>query len=58
LRRSRERFKSEVESDKQAVLAMTRFVLLTLAKIMAPFMPFIAERLWQEVSGYKLEKRD
>ncbi|HQL34558.1 MAG TPA: isoleucine--tRNA ligase [bacterium] len=58
LRRSRERFKSEVESDKQAVLAMTRFVLLTLAKIIAPFMPFIAERLWQEVSGYKLEKRD
>ncbi|HQO10940.1 MAG TPA: isoleucine--tRNA ligase [bacterium] len=58
LRRSRERFKSEVESDKQAVLAMTRFVLLTLAKIIAPFMPFIAERLWQEVSGYKLGKRD
>ncbi|MBN2884950.1 isoleucine--tRNA ligase [Patescibacteria group bacterium] len=58
LRRSRERFKSDDENDKQAALAMSRFVLLELAKIMAPFMPFMAERLWQEVSGNQFNNRD
>lgn len=58
LRRSRERFKSDDEKDKQEALAMSRFVLLELAKIMAPFMPFTAERLWQEVSGNKFNNRD
>jgi len=58
LRRSRERFKSEDENDKQAALAMTRFVLLELAKVMAPFLPFVAERLWQEVSGRSFKQRN
>ncbi len=49
LRRSRDRFKSE---DKVAALATTKFVLLELAKVMAPFMPFLSETLWQKVSGY------
>lgn len=57
LRRSRERFKSEDENDKQAALATTRFVLLELAKVMAPFLPFVAERLWQEVSGHSFQQR-
>lgn len=57
LRRSRDRFKSEDEKDKQAALAMTRFVLLELAEIMAPFLPFVAERLWQEVSGNSFQNR-
>jgi isoleucyl-tRNA synthetase len=51
LRRSRDRFKGDDESDKQAALNTTRFVLLELSKIMAPFMPFVAENLWQKVSG-------
>lgn len=50
LRRSRDRFKSEDEEDKQAALAMTRFVLLKLAEISAPFLPFIAERLYQALN--------
>ncbi len=58
LRRSRERFKSDDENDKQAALAMTRFVLLELAKVMAPFLPFVAERLWQEVSGRSFKQRN
>ncbi len=58
LRRSRERFKSEDENDKQAALAMSRFVLLELAKVMAPFLPFVAERLWQEVSGRSFQQRN
>ncbi len=58
LRRSRDRFKSEDTEDKQAALATTRFVLITLAKVMAPFLPFIAENLWQEVSGHGFKDKD
>jgi len=52
LRRSRDRFKSDDEDDKQKALETTRYVLHELAKVMAPFMPFISENLWQKVSGY------
>jgi isoleucyl-tRNA synthetase len=52
LRRSRDRFKSEDEVDKQSALLTTRYVLSELAKVIAPFMPFIAENLWQQVSGH------
>ena len=52
LRRSRDRFKGEDEVDKQAALNTTGYVLLTLSKLMAPFMPFMAETLWQKVSGH------
>ncbi|MDX9779085.1 MAG: isoleucine--tRNA ligase [Patescibacteria group bacterium] len=58
LRRSRDRFKSEDEQDKQAVLATTRFVLINLAKVMAPFLPFIAERLWQSLSLKDFNERN
>ncbi len=51
LRRSRDRFKEEGE-DKEAVLTTLRYVLCELAKIMAPAMPFMAENLWQKVTGY------
>ncbi len=51
LRRSRDRFKSDDEADKKNALGTTRYVLSELAKLMAPFMPFIAESLWQRVSG-------
>lgn len=52
LRRSRDRFKSDNQEDKASALDTTRYVLLELAKLMAPFMPFMAENLWQKVSGY------
>ena len=64
IRRSRDRFKGEstpsplegegrgeVGGDKEAALATTKYVLTELAKVMAPFMPFIAEQLWQKVTG-------
>ncbi len=50
IRRSRERFKNDENVvDKKAALATTRFVLLELAKLLAPFMPFVAEDLYQKV---------
>ncbi|MFZ4631911.1 MAG: isoleucine--tRNA ligase [Patescibacteria group bacterium] len=52
LRRSRDRFKSDDEDDKKNALATTRYVLTEFSKVMAPFMPFMAESLWQKVSGY------
>lgn len=58
LRRSRDRFKSDDENDKQAALATMKYILLALSKVMAPFLPFVAERLWQETSGYKFADRN
>lgn len=49
LRRSRERFKGVDAKDKESALITTRFVLVELSKIMAPFMPFYAEFLYQKV---------
>jgi isoleucyl-tRNA synthetase len=51
IRRSRDRFKGEDEEDKQNALATTRFVILTLSKLMAPFTPFFAETLYKGVGG-------
>jgi len=58
LRRSRDRFKSDNESDKQAALLTTKQVLTELAKLMAPFTPFIAETLWQKVVGHDFKNKN
>ncbi|MFH1998518.1 MAG: class I tRNA ligase family protein, partial [Planctomycetota bacterium] len=50
VRRSRDRFKGEDEADKQAALATLREVLLTLSKVMAPFTPFIAEKIYRQLT--------
>ncbi|MDP2755877.1 MAG: class I tRNA ligase family protein, partial [Nitrospirota bacterium] len=55
LRRSRDRFKGDNEEDKNAVLNTMRYVLIELAKVMAPFTPFIAEQLWQRVMEFNFE---
>jgi isoleucyl-tRNA synthetase len=55
LRRSRDRFKGVDEGDKQAALATMHEVLLTLSKVMAPFTPFIAERIYLEISDKQYE---
>lgn len=59
LRRSRDRFKSENEKDKQVALATTELVLTKLAEVMAPFAPFIAEQIWQKITknDFKNEER-
>ncbi len=52
LRRSRERFKNEGE-DKENALKVFYQVLATLAKVMAPFTPFVAEAVYQAIGGEK-----
>ncbi|MFO7583342.1 MAG: isoleucine--tRNA ligase [Anaerolineales bacterium] len=50
LRRSRRRFwKSESDSDKQAAYATLHTALVTLGKLLAPTMPFLAEELYQNL---------
>jgi isoleucyl-tRNA synthetase len=49
LRRSRERIKKGDKKAKQILY----FVLKNLAKIMAPFVPFSAEDIWQKLKGEK-----
>lgn len=53
LRRSRDRFKSDISSDRKAALGTMRFVLLEFSKIIAPTLPFIAEELYQKVKEKK-----
>jgi isoleucyl-tRNA synthetase len=50
LRRSRRRFwKSESDSDKQAAYSTLYTALVTVAKLLAPAMPFLAEDLYQNL---------
>ncbi|MCK5096248.1 MAG: class I tRNA ligase family protein [Candidatus Pacebacteria bacterium] len=51
LRRSRARFKGDDVLDRDYALATTRHVLIELAKIIAPSMPFVAEHLYKEAGG-------
>ncbi len=50
VRRSRDRFKGDDDADKQQALSTLHEVLLTLSKVMAPFTPFIAEEMYQELT--------
>lgn len=51
LRRSRGRFKSENISERTDAILIMRNILLDLSKIIAPFTPFIAEDIYQRVTG-------
>lgn len=52
LRRSRRRFWDEEMSDDKKEGYMTLYdVLITFSKILAPFTPFIADRLYQDLTG-------
>lgn len=53
VRRSRDRFKSDEEKDKNAAVSTTRLVLLELSKLLAPFMPFMADSLYMTLGGGK-----
>ncbi len=51
LRRSRDRFKSENAEEKNSALSTIRNVLLELSKLLAPFMPFLAEDIYLRMKG-------
>lgn len=52
VRRSRRRFwKSEDDGDKQQAYQTLHYVLLKLSVLLAPFTPFLAEELYQNLGG-------
>ena len=54
LRQSRERL-----NDKNAdAISTLKEVLETFSKLIAPFMPFIAESIWQKISGNNFKDKD
>ena len=53
LRRSRERVKGTDKEDKEMALSTIRYVLFEFSKLIAPFMPFVAEDIYQKVKGLK-----
>ncbi len=56
VRRSRDRMKSDNVEERRNALGTTQYVLFGLSKIMAPFMPFIAEQVYQHSRGSKDEE--
>ena len=49
IRRSRKRFwKSENDADKRQAYETLHYVLVELAKLMAPFTPFVSEEIYQK----------
>lgn len=53
LRRSRERFKSEQDYERLDALRTLKEILEEFSKVLAPFMPFIAERIYLDIGGQK-----
>ncbi|WP_129671164.1 isoleucine--tRNA ligase [Candidatus Chloroploca sp. Khr17] len=52
VRRNRRRFwKSETDADKQAAYHTLYTCLLTLTKVTAPFIPFISEQIYRNLTG-------
>ena len=55
VRRSRDRFKGDEPEDREAAIVTLRKVLLTLSKVMAPFTPFIAEHIHQQLKQSSIQ---
>ena len=52
VRRSRRRFsKNEDAEDKRQAFATLYYILVYLSKLLAPFTPFLAEELYQKMTG-------
>lgn len=54
LRRSRERMKSDDAYDKLDALRTLREALIQTSQLLAPFTPFFAEKLYQDLDGAKM----
>ena len=53
IRRSRDRFKSDDTEDRNKALSTTRYVLIEFSKLMAPFIPFLSEDVYQNFTKEK-----
>jgi len=54
IRRSRRRFqKPEKEEELSEASATLKFILLTLTKLTAPFLPFLSEEIYKEITNSK-----
>lgn len=58
LRRSRSRFKNGESQDKDWAVITTNYVLQHLSLALAPFTPFLAEALWQKITGFDYKYDD
>ncbi|MFW5887527.1 MAG: class I tRNA ligase family protein, partial [Bacteriovoracia bacterium] len=63
LRRSRDRFKGEELDeeklkDKENALATLSYVIFEFAKVIAPFMPFVAETVYQKITGFNYKNSE
>ncbi|MFH1956825.1 MAG: isoleucine--tRNA ligase [Patescibacteria group bacterium] len=54
IRRSRSRFQhNEDEKDYESAVSVLHYVLIEISKLIAPFMPFVSEKVYQELKGEK-----
>lgn len=52
VRRSRRRFwKSEDDTDKKAAYATLHYVLVAIAKLLAPWAPFVSDKMYRELTA-------
>jgi isoleucyl-tRNA synthetase len=56
VRRSRDRFKSDNETDRTFALVTLQYVLEQLSRYMAPFTPFIAENIFLRIRDISKEE--
>ncbi len=53
VRRSRARFKGDDAKDRASAISCLKTVLVHVAKLCAPFAPFVAEKIYQDVRAAK-----
>ncbi len=58
IRRSRDRFKSENKQEVDEVLRVAGYLLIKVAKAIAPIMPFVSEQIWQKTTNNDFKDRD
>jgi len=51
IRRSRKRFTSENTKDKKSAFQTLYYILTEYAKLLAPFMPFLADEIYKNLTG-------
>ncbi len=58
IRRSRNRFKGDDNQDARQALITTGVVLYRFSGAIAPVIPFVAEKVWQTVTGKNFKDKD